>query len=151
MSFGWSAGDIAIAIEFFWEVGKALNSTTGSPDDRIRANQFLNTFKLTIDVVQDVYGPHLPGSGTQNEATNVPPPTQAELGTLNGLKELYDRFKDEVAEYEGMNNLSNEKQINFLRRAYQKITWHFFAKKQITDLREKIAAQVLLLQPALTL
>ncbi len=152
MSFGWSVGDIFTAIEIIYEVSEALKSSTGSPEDRLRANQFLGTFNHTINVVQQIYGPNLPqnpGSGIQNEDSNVPPPTTEELQSLNSLKELYDRFKDEVAQSAGMNKLPNEKQRSFVHRQAQKISWHFFAKKQITDLRDKITAQVTLLQPAL--
>ena len=72
------------------------------------------------------------------------------MQSLDSLKELYDRFKHEVAKYAGMNKLPNEREQKFLHRQAQKNSWHFFAKKQITDLRDKITAQVNLLQPALT-
>ena len=152
MSFGWSVGDVFAAIEIIYEVSEALRSSTGSPNDRLQANQFLSTLNHTITVVQQIYGPNLPqfpGSGPQDEDSNVPPPSKAELECLNSLKELYDKFKGEIDNYAGMNKLPEEKQRNFLHRQAQKITWHFFAKKQITDLREKITAQVVLLQPAL--
>ena len=153
MSFGWSVGDIFAAVEIIYEVSEALKSSTGSPEDRKRANQFLSTLNHTINVVQQIYGPNLPqtsGSGSLNEDSNVPPPTREELQSLDSLKGLYDAFKDEVSKYAGMNKLPNEKERNYLRRQAQKISWHFFAKREITDLRNKITAQVNLLQPALT-
>ena len=152
MSFGWSVGDIFTAVEIVYEVSEALKSSTGSPEDRKRANQFLSTLNHAINVVQQIYGSNLPGqpgSRIQHEDSNVPPPTNEELQSLDALKELYDRFKDEVGKYDGMNKLPNEKERNFLHRQAQKISWHFFAKRQITDLRDKITAQVSLLQPAL--
>ena len=159
MSFGWSVGDIFTAIEIIYEVSEALKSSTGSPEDRFRANQFLSTFDYTIKVVQQIYGPNLrtkPGSDwaqSQNgEDTNVPPPTPQELECLNVLKQLYERLKEEIGgKYEGMNKdtLPGEEARGFWKRQAQKITWHFFAKREIKDLRDKIVAQVQLLQPAL--
>lgn len=50
MSFGWSVGNIFTAIEFIYEVSEALKSSAGSPESRIRANEFLGTFNHTINV-----------------------------------------------------------------------------------------------------
>jgi hypothetical protein len=152
MSFGWSVGDIISALEFIYEVSQALKSSTGSPDDRIRANGFLSTFGNAINVVQQIYGPNIPsspGSQVQNADPTVPPPTEAELRSLNELKELYEKLKREIDSYAGMNKLPNEVQRNFIRRQIQKVSWHFFAKTNIQDLRSKITAQIQLLQPSL--
>ncbi len=153
MSFGWSIGDIFLAIEVIYEVSEALNSSHGSPQDRNDANKFLSAFNHTINVVQTIYGPNLPqtpGGKAQNEDSNVPPPTPQELDSLNTLKELFDSFKEEIKKYDGMNKLPDEKERFFIRRQAQKIQWHFFAKKTIKDLREKISAQLQILQPSLT-
>lgn len=70
--------------------------------------------------------------------------------SLNALKVLYDRLKDEITKYAGMNKLPNEEDKTWFGRQAQKLRWHFFAKDTIQDVRDKITGQITLLQPALT-
>jgi hypothetical protein len=153
MSFGWSIGDIFTCIEILYECGNALKASGGSPEDRIHANDFLSTLSQTITVVQQIYGPNIPttpGGALQRKDTSTPPPTEEELTSLNALKVLYDKLKDEITKYAGMNKLPNEEEKVWFKRQVQKIKWHFFAKKSIQEIKSKITDQVILLQPSLT-
>lgn len=49
--FGWSAGDIAIAIKVLVQVGKAFHSTTGAAAKYNEAIRFLQSLRTTLDHV----------------------------------------------------------------------------------------------------
>jgi hypothetical protein len=153
MSFGWSVGDIIKAAQILWEIGEALNSTHGSTQDRIRANEFLNSFRDAINVVGDVYGEHLPEEDSKAQQAQAAAAANLDSGTqehLLALKHLYDEFKEEYDKYIGMNKSPDEKEIHFITRQAKKIKWEFFTKTKIQELKIRVTQQVTLLSPSIT-
>ncbi|KAI9743187.1 MAG: hypothetical protein M1835_002937 [Candelina submexicana] len=54
IGFGFSAGDIAMAIKFLWKVGKALNDTGKASSEYQHAIQYLRGLLLTLQHLQSV-------------------------------------------------------------------------------------------------
>lgn len=126
MSFGWSAGDIAIAVKFLCKVTIALKEAGGAKDDFQDTTSFLKTLTQTLE--------HL--IALQN--------AQLDQEILENLRDQCDQIKgpvntflSDVEKYE--HALGVQSTMSMLRNAPRKLQWALFSSKKATVLKERIA------------
>lgn len=139
MSFGWSVGDIAKAIEIIVQVGTALRETGGAASDYQDTVQFLNDLSLTLE-------------GVRRCATQLP-----ELTDAIAIQEQIDLVKPRVAEfttnielsfghYLGLQTKTASRVKLFFRGAHRKAQWALFVTKSVEKLREQISGPLCIIQ-----
>jgi hypothetical protein len=139
MSFGWSVGDIAKAIEIIIQVGAALRETGGAASDYQDTVQFLNDLNLTLE-------------GVRRCATHLPQATDA-----IAIQEQIDLVKPRVTEfttniersfgrYLGFQTKTAHGVKSFFGGAHRKAQWALFVTKSVEKLRERISGPLCIIQ-----
>ena len=89
MSFGWSAGDIALAIQLLYKVGTALKEAGGASSAYQEATSFLDSLEATLEHLR------LLSSTTIDAAKAVEIRSQ-----VSQLRRPVTRFLEDVKKYE---------------------------------------------------
>ena len=150
MSFGWSAGDIAAAVQVAFKIADALRASGGSVDQRKKAVAFLQTYQHAIAIVQEFYMLQTVGVDQAGAAVAIVEDPQLE-SSLTSLKELYEKLKKRLNKYALLEKKQNEDVLDYLGRQIQKLTWLFFSEQKVQLMGTQITGQVQILQPILML
>ena len=146
MSFGWSAGDIAAAIQLAFKIADALRESGGSTDHRRKAQAFLQTYQLAISIVQDCCL-NISTNADGNLVLNDPELEPA----LRTLKELDTNLQKRLSKSTGLEKKDGENFLAVVGRQFHKVAWPFFSEPKVQEIRQQIIGQIQVLQPILML
>ena len=123
--FGFSAGDIAMAIKLIAQVAGALKETGGAASDYREALQYLEGLLLTLQ--------HLQKLDTQN----------ADPSLANAVRALTAAAEQPVKEFVGeMSKFGSAMASSSLKAGVRKAEWAVVAAKKADKLRARIVAQM---------
>jgi hypothetical protein len=143
MSFGWSAGDIAAAVQFAFKIADALRESGGSVDQRNKAQALHQTYQLALNLVEECH--------TQ-DANGNPIPIDPKLAPiLQTMKDLDVKLQKRLSKSEGMVKRDGENFWAVFVRLGHKLAWPFFQDPKVQDIRSQIIGQIQILQTILML
>lgn len=125
MSFGWSVGDIAKAIDIIVKITKALNSAEGAAKDHREAIAFLKSLTQTLEplrvfTVLDTY-----------------PSYQGQIrDQVAKIKRPIESFLESAKKFE--QSLGSSTQGGRHRHIVPKLRWRFIVSKSVKELKESI-------------
>lgn len=129
IGFGFSAGDIAIAVKFLWKVGEALNDTGRASGEYQQMIQGLQSLLLTLQHLQSV---------------NLVATDACIVSALRALSATVEKpilaFIDDIKKFEG--SLGHEDTSDQLTAGLRRVQWAMRNGKKIERLGAMIAAQM---------
>ncbi|KAI9707045.1 MAG: hypothetical protein M1836_000005 [Candelina mexicana] len=129
IGFGFSAGDIAMAIKFLWKVGKALNDTGKASSEYQHAIQYLQGLLLTLQHLQSV-------DLTSTDASIV-----SALRTLSAsVEKPIVTFINDIRKFESV--LGHDDTRNQLAASWRRVRWATMNGEKLGKLSAIIAAQM---------
>lgn len=136
MSFGWSAGDIAAAIQLAHRIYETLDSSHGASKEYREATSFLKELTHTLQPLKSfaawgaypVYG---------KEITDQ----------VAFIKEPVENFLQEIAKLEP--SLGIGAKSGHHRHVIPKLDWHFRVSKKVLSLRRQIECHMRILDTLL--
>jgi Flp pilus assembly protein TadG len=131
--FGFSAGDIVLAIQLLLKVSAALKETGGASSEYQEILHFLNTAKLVLE--------HL--GTTDLSKLDLPAKNAIRAQATAAIKPL-QQFLTEVEEY--ATSLGNVDAKTSSRAAFQKAKWTLVVMKKLEVLRNRFTADLQVLQ-----
>jgi len=130
MSFGWSASDIAAALQLLNTVVVALKDTGGASSDYQDASHFLNILSVTLQHLKALQAAPL----DPNLAKNIEQHCAQIQGPLAAFHErINSRFQRDLG--------AESTRLMFLT-AGRKIQWALSTSKEVKRLKEKIGGSV---------
>jgi len=125
MSFGWSVGDIALAIKTVVKVGKAVRETGGAASEYQDAVSFLTSIEKTLRSLEALLREH---PNLKWEAELI------EQG--NNLKSAIGKFKDKIEKYE--RSLGEDSERGKAKRVPREVQFAVFVSDQVKELRAQV-------------
>lgn len=133
--FGFSAGDIVLAIEVFMKIVQALNETNGAASEYQDTMQFLQCLCIVLQYLQDI-----------NISTLDPMVRQAVQTLANAMERPLRTFITEIQKHEPSVERSSTNASKALRAGLRKIKWSLFISEKVDRLRNQVSAEVKTLQ-----
>jgi hypothetical protein len=125
MSFGWSVGDIALAVKAIVKVGKAVRESGGAASEYQDAVSFLTSIEKTLRGLETLL----------RENPNLK--WEAELVEQgNNLRDAVTKFKDKIEKYE--QSLGEDTERKKARRVPREIQFAVFVSDQVKELRVQV-------------
>ncbi len=109
-AFGWSAGDIAVAIRLIYTASKAFKDTGGTVSGYEESVSFLNSLEITLTLLEEYTTSNPDGDYSSNIA--------ARLKTVN---KPWNTFRDYLEKYE--KSLSSDSTRSNVANAPRKVQW----------------------------
>ncbi|KAM3070175.1 hypothetical protein ACMFMF_008528 [Clarireedia jacksonii] len=132
MSFGWSAGDIACAIQVVYNLVQALDDASGAANDYREAVLFLKTLLRTIEPLGSL------------ALWNIYPDYGRDIKEqVDHIQEPLKIFCAKVVEYES--SLGATAKAGRHRHVPRKIQWYIFMSKKVLKLKGKIESHMRLI------
>ena len=125
MSFGWSTGDIAIAIRLIYEVTNALDSSNGAAGDYRDTVLFLKDLKRTLEPLQCFTASDVPSAYRKDITEQV-----------DHLKQPISEFLQTVAKFDS--SLGHNAKKGRQHHVFKKLEWYMRVSKKAQALKEKI-------------
>ena len=136
MSFGWSAGDIAAAIELAHRIYEALDSCHGAAREYREARSFLKELTQTLQPLKSF------------AAWDAYPVYGKEITDRVGfIKEPVENLLSEIVKLEP--SLGSGAKHGHHRNVLPKLNWHFRVSKRVLDLRGQIDCHMRILDSLL--
>ena len=129
MSFGWSVGDIALALTILHDLIQALD-----PEDGAAGN-----YRTTISFLNELIQTLQPLKALAEKGSLQPFETELRNG-VDAIRNPVQEFLDAVQKYEP--SLGKDASKVFLRGARRKLQWHYFITPKATALQKKIGGHL---------
>lgn len=142
MSFGWSAGDIVLAIKLLVKIGSALREADGAKAGFQEAAGSLAGLETALQYLEQ----QQQAADTQRRADLQGNPTsaaqhsarEAMLRTsIDFIKDPVSSFLDDIEKYD--KSLSTRSKLHFTSGARRKIQWALFVSDKVKELQSRIA------------
>ena len=142
MSFGWSAGDIVLAVKFLVKIGSALREADGAKAEFQEAAGSLAGLEMTLHYLEQ----QQEAADRQRQATPQGSPTSvAQHSARNAMlrssieliKGPVSNFLDEIEKYDKL--LGTRSKAHFTSAARRKIQWALFVSNKVKELQGRIA------------
>lgn len=142
MSFGWSAGDIAVAIKLLWRVGKALNDTVGSVKNYRETAACFDAFTGNLHQLQQTIEDHESG-----RTTLTPDQVTSLVAVVSALEPLVTDLEGRLEKFVGFKPDATHKMLRqWGEHQFKKVKWNFIEEGKVQDLIGKISTQIIALQ-----
>ncbi|MCJ1244588.1 hypothetical protein MMC30_001786 [Trapelia coarctata] len=125
-AFGWSVGDLILAIRFVVKTGQALKDTGGASDDYQESIDFLHGVEATLKNLEVVARRSPTGAAIHS----IAPQAQR-------IQQCLKSFMESIEGYEASLGLNRKR--GFHHGAWQKGKWAAFVSKRCKELQGKIA------------
>ncbi|EOA82522.1 uncharacterized protein SETTUDRAFT_22509 [Exserohilum turcica Et28A] len=125
MSFGWSAGDVVVAVQILCRVGIALSETHGAKAQVKEDMAFLEHLEKTLQNVNKAVGNGLTSTGLQ--------------GKVDAIHQPLLKTKSKILSYMELTQDGKGDAVDFAVRSLKKIIYCEYFSKQVGKLKEKIA------------
>jgi hypothetical protein len=138
MSFGWSVGDMALAIKAIVKVGKAVRESGGAASEYQDAVNFLTSIEKTLRGLETLL----------RENPNLK--WEAELVEQgNNLKDAITKFKDKIEKYD--RSLREDSEWKKAKRVPREIQFAVFVSDQVKELRVQVTQPQIVLDEFIAL
>lgn len=142
MAFGWSAGDIAAAIDFCLKIADALREAGGAKDDYRDAIEMLKTVDQALNFLCQCQSNNGPG---------VDPSVAASIRrNAESFKQHVDRFLENTKKFEkglGKGNIGHALvKPHWWQAPGRKIHWAFFVSKEVGQMTKNLLPKLQALQ-----
>lgn len=142
MSFGWSASDIAVAIQLLWRVGKALNDTVGSVQNYRETAVRFEVFTANLNQLQRTIDDHESG-----RTTLTPDQVASLVVVISAIKPQMTVLESMLEKFVGFKPDATHKMLRqWGKHQFKKVKWNFTQEEKVRDLIEKISIQLIALQ-----
>ncbi|MCJ1475682.1 hypothetical protein MMC13_004345 [Lambiella insularis] len=127
--FGWSVGDLALAIKFVVQTGKALKEAGGAATEYQDAVCFLQGLEFTLRYIQRA-------SYLYSKDT----PIACILDQVVRVQRCLASFIDSIQKYEA--ELGVKRSQGFHHGVWKKVSWATFVSKEVKELQSKVALPI---------
>jgi len=136
MSFGWSAGDITVAIKLVHDIYKVLDSCDGAASEYREAVAFLKELTQTLEPLKTF------------ATWNAYPVYGREItARVSFIKTPIENVLQEILRLEP--SLGNAAKSGHFRGILPKLNWHFRVSKKVLQLRDQIESHMRILDSLL--
>lgn len=143
MSFGWSAGDVVLAIRGLNQIRIALRDSGAATDYREEV-AFLGLLSTTLESLHDI------GAQERQEPSRSSSPATETARYADQLKKSIDSFlHDAQKQFEKALGSPTSSRINLVVTA-RKIQWAFSTSEKVKQLRAKISEPLGVMQIAMS-
>jgi hypothetical protein len=125
-AFGWSVGDLVLAIRFVVKTGQALKDTGGASDDYQESIDFLHGVEATLKNLEAVARLSPTGAAVHSIAPQA-----------KRIQHCIESFISSIAGYESFLGLDRRRGIH--HGVWQKGKWSAFVSKKCKELQGKVA------------
>lgn len=132
MSFGWSAGDIAAAINSIYNIAQGLDTANGAVGDYRNTVLFLKDLKRTLEPLQSctAFNLHSAYAKDINEQVDC-------------IKGPVSKYLEKILKYEP--SLGSGVKGKWYSHIVRKLDWYLFMSNKTVKLREKIELRMRIL------
>jgi hypothetical protein len=132
MSFGWSVGDIALALQIIYKVGSALKEAGGASSAYQEATTFLESLQSTLEHLRIF------------SSTTIDQSKALELQRqVSEIRSLVETFVEDIRKYEVA--LGGNSSMGRLRSAPRKVQWALQMQKRLKKLQDQVTAPMMTL------
>lgn len=136
MSFGWSAGDIAVAIQLVTKIVRALNDAQGSGEDYRRTSSYLASVGIVLGQIRTII------DAQKDETYILEPDDLSNLeSVVKPLRTLTEQLMNKIGSFAKF----EEKGKSLLQRTaleFSKVRWEFMLKDEVKIIVENIDRQI---------
>ena len=122
MSFGWSAGDIATAVELLIKVAVALNNSRGSVAKYQETSSYLVSLATILEQLK----------GFAGDLVTIQEDVQAVSVAVGDFLKVHSRFE------RSLSNIGPKDWVSSLRKSPRKVQYAFTMESQVAELRNRI-------------